>query len=191
MIMTGALLLQRFAWVIYIFGAIVIFTGIKMMRAADIAIDLKRNPVVRIARRFLPFSDSYDGQHFFTRENARRLATPLFLVLLVIETTDLLFAVDSIPAIFAITRDPFIVYTSNVFAILGLRSMFFILAGMLDRFEYLKPAVAVILIFVGLKMLLSEWVHLPILLSLGVIIVLLAAGIVLSLLRTRRTAPPS
>ncbi|HEV8123505.1 MAG TPA: TerC family protein [Gemmatimonadales bacterium] len=187
MIVTGALLLQRFAWVIYVFGAIVIFTGIKMMRAADIAIDLKRNPVVRIARRFLPFSDSFDGQHFFTRENARRLATPLFLVLLVIETTDLLFAVDSIPAIFAITRDPFIVYTSNVFAILGLRSMFFILAGMLDRFEYLKPAVAVILIFVGLKMLLSEWVHLPISVSLGVIIALLVAGIVLSLLRTRRT----
>ena len=188
MIVTGALLLQRFAWVIYVFGAIVIFTGIKMMRAGDIAVDLERNPVVRLATRVLPFSRSFDGQHFFTRKNARRLATPLLLVLLVIESTDLLFAVDSIPAIFAITRDPFIVYTSNVFAILGLRSLFFILAGMLDRFQYLKPAVAVILIFVGLKMLLSEVVHLPILWSLGIILTLLTTGVLLSIWKTRRAA---
>ena len=188
MIVTGALLLQRFAWVIYVFGAIVIFTGIKMMRAGDIAVDLERNPVVRLATRVLPFSRSFDGQHFFTRKNARRLATPLLLVLLVIESTDLLFAVDSIPAIFAITRDPFIVYTSNVFAILGLRSLFFILSGMLDRFQYLKPAVAVILIFVGLKMLLSEVVHLPILWSLGIILTLLTTGVLLSIWKTRRAA---
>ncbi len=189
MIMVGALLLQRFAWIIYVFGAIVIYTGIKMMRSGAITVHPEKNPVIRLATRLLPFSRSYDGQNFFTRQNARRLATPLLLVLLVIETTDLLFAVDSIPAIFAITRDPFIVYTSNVFAILGLRSLFFILSGMLDRFEYLKPAVALILIFVGIKMLLSEVVHLPILLSLGVILGVLTSGVLLSIRKTRRTAP--
>jgi tellurite resistance protein TerC len=187
MIVAGALLLQRFEWIIYVFGAIVIFTGIKMMRADGISVDPEKNPVVRLAVRLFPFSQSYDGQHFFTKRNARRLATPLFLVLLVIETTDLVFAVDSIPAIFAITRDPFIVYTSNVFAILGLRSLFFILAGMLDRFEYLKPAVATILIFVGVKMLLSEIVHLPILWSLGFILAALTTGVLLSIRKTRRT----
>jgi len=190
MIMAGALLLQRFAWIIYVFGAIVIYTGIRMMGAESIKVDPERNPVVRLATQLLPFSHSFDGQHFFTRKNARLLATPLLLVLLVVETTDLLFAVDSIPAIFAITRDPFIVYTSNVFAILGLRSLFFILAGMLDRFEYLKPAVAVILIFVGVKMLLSEVVHLPILWSLGIILALLTTGVLLSIRKTRRAATP-
>lgn len=187
MIVAGALLLQRFEWIIYVFGAIVIFTGIKMMKTDGISVDPEKNPVVRLAVRIFPFSHSYDGQHFFTRKNARRLATPLFLVLLVIETTDLVFAVDSIPAIFAITRDPFIVYTSNVFAILGLRSLFFILAGMLDRFEYLKPAVAGILVFVGIKMLLSEVVHLPITLSLAIILTALTAGVLLSILKNRRT----
>ena len=189
MIVMGALLLHQFAWIIYVFGAIVIFTGIKMMRAGGVSVDPERNPVVRLAVRIFPFSDSYDGQRFFTKQNARRLATPLFLVLLVIETTDLVFAVDSIPAIFAITRDPFIVYTSNVFAILGLRSLFFILAGMLDRFEYLKPAVAMILVFVGVKMLLSEVVHLPIVWSLGIILTMLTTGVLLSIRKTRRTAP--
>jgi len=188
MIMAGALLLQRFNWIIYVFGAIVIYTGIRMMRADGIKVDPERNPVVRLATRFLPFSNSFDGQHFFTRKNARLLATPLLLVLLVIETTDLVFAVDSIPAIFSITRDPFIVYTSNVFAILGLRSLFFILSGMLDRFEYLKPAVALILILVGVKMLLSEVVHLPIGWSLGIILTLLSGGILLSIRKTRRAA---
>lgn len=189
MIIMGALLLQRFEWVIYVFGVIVVFTGVKMMRPGGVSVDPERNPVVRLAVRLFPFSHSYDGQHFFTRQNAKRLATPLLLVLLVIETTDLVFAVDSIPAIFAITRDPFIVYTSNVFAILGLRSLFFILARMLDRFEYLKPAVALILILVGVKMLLSEWVHLPIAISLGAILLILTAGVLLSIRKTRRTAP--
>lgn len=187
MIIMGALLLQRFEWVIYVFGVIVVFTGIKMLRPSGISVDPERNPVVRLAVRLFPFSHRYDGQRFFTRKDAKLVATPLLLVLLVIETTDLVFAVDSIPAIFAITRDPFIVYTSNVFAILGLRSLFFILARMLDRFEYLKPAVALILVLVGIKMLLSEWVHLPIAISLGAILLILGTGVLLSIRKTRRT----
>lgn len=188
MIVLGALLLQQFEWVIYIFGAIVIFTGIKMMRAGETRIEPEKNPVVRLAERILPFTSSYQGQHFFWRHKGRLLGTPLLLVLIVIETTDLVFAVDSIPAIFAVTRDPFIVYTSNVFAILGLRSLFFILAGMLDKFEYLKPGVAAILVFVGLKMVLARWVHLPITLSLGIILGTLVIAVLLSIRKTRREA---
>ena len=141
--------------------------------------------MVRLARRVLPFSDCYDGAHFFTRTvRGKVLATPLLLVLLVIEWSDLVFAIDSIPAIFAVTRDPFLVYSSNVFAILGLRALFFVLAGMMDRFVYLKPGVALILIFVGAKMTLSHWLHLPITVSLAVIVLILSASVVLSLRRT-------
>jgi tellurite resistance protein TerC len=188
MIVLGALLLQQFEWVIYVFGAIVIFTGIKMMKAGETRIEPEKNPVVRLAERVLPFTSSYQGQHFFWRNKGKILGTPLLLVLIVIETTDLVFAVDSIPAIFAVTRDPFIVYTSNVFAILGLRSLFFILAGMLDKFEYLKPGVAAILIFVGFKMVLAHWVHLPIVLSLGIILGTLTVAVLLSIRKARRTA---
>jgi tellurite resistance protein TerC len=190
MIVLGALLLQQFEWVIYIFGAVVIFTGVKMMKAGETRIEPEKNPVVRLAERILPFTSSYQGQHFFTRAGGKVLGTPLLLVLIVIETTDLVFAVDSIPAIFAVTRDPFIVYSSNVFAILGLRSLFFILAGMLDKFEYLKPGVAGILIFVGLKMVLAKWVHLPILLSLAIILGTLTAAILLSIRKSKREALP-
>jgi tellurite resistance protein TerC len=162
------------------------------MTAGETRIDPEKNPVVRLAQKLLPFTNSYSGQRFFcpTREGNRKrlMATPLFLVLIVIETTDLVFAVDSIPAIFAVTRDPFIVYTSNVFAILGLRSLFFILAGMLDKFEYLKPGVAAILIFVGIKMVLAKWVHLPISLSLGIILGTLTIAVLLSIRKARRTA---
>jgi tellurite resistance protein TerC len=186
MILTGALLLQRFEWVMYLFGAIVIYTGFKMMRSDDIQVEPERNPAVRLAQRVLPFSSSYDGQKFFSRLQRRIFATPLLLVLIVIETTDLLFAVDSIPAIFAVTRDPFIVYTSNVFAILGLRSLFFILSGMLDKFEYLKPGVAAILIFVGLKMILEKWIHVPIVISLGIILLTLVVAVLLSMRKVRR-----
>jgi tellurite resistance protein TerC len=186
MIVLGALLLQQFEWVIYIFGAIVIFTGFKMMNAGETRIEPEKNPVVRLTERLLPFTSSYQGQHFFWRNKGKILGTPLLLVLIVIETTDLVFAVDSIPAIFAITRDPFIVYTSNVFAILGLRSLFFILAGMLDKFEYLKPGVAGILVFVGFKMVLAKWVHLPIILSLGIILGTLTIAVLLSIRKTRR-----
>jgi tellurite resistance protein TerC len=187
MIALGAILLQRFEWIIYVFGGILIVTGVRMMLQQEARIEPEKNPVVRLARRLLPFSHSYDDAHFFTRTaRGKVLATPLLLVLLVIEWSDLVFAIDSIPAIFSVTRDPFLVYSSNVFAILGLRALFFVLAGMMDRFVYLKPGVALILIFVGLKMSLSHWVHLPITASLGVIVLTLGGAVVLSMRRTAR-----
>ncbi|MFL5449390.1 MAG: TerC family protein [Gemmatimonadales bacterium] len=187
MIALGALLLQRFQWIVYVFGGLLILTGIRMFTQKEEMVDLERNPVVRLARRFLPICDSYDGTRFFTRTaRGRVLATPLLLVLLVVEWSDLVFAIDSIPAIFAVTRDPFLVYSSNIFAILGLRALFFVLAGMLDRFVYLKTGVAFILVFVGLKMLLSAWLHLPITLSLAVIVLTLALTIGLSLRHTAK-----
>jgi tellurite resistance protein TerC len=189
MIGLGALLIQQFSWIIYVFGGVLVVTGFRMFRQKDEAVDLERNPVVRLARRFLPFSHAYDGTRFFTRTiQGRVLATPLLLVVLVLEWSDLVFAVDSIPAIFAVTRDPFLIYSSNVFAILGLRALFFVLAGMLDRFVYLKTGVAFILVFVGFKMIISAWFHLPILISLAVIIITLALSIILSLRRTAREA---
>jgi tellurite resistance protein TerC len=187
MIALGALLLQRFEWIIYVFGGILVITGVRMMLQTDAPMELDKNPVVRLARRILPFSDGYDGARFLTRTaRGKVLATPLLLVLLVIEWSDLVFAIDSIPAIFAVTRDPFLVYSSNVFAIMGLRALFFVLAGMMDRFVYLKPGVALILIFVGTKMTLSHWLHLPITLSLAVILLILSGAVVLSLRRTAR-----
>ena len=189
MIGLGALLLQRFSWIVYVFGGLLVLTGIRMFLQKDSAVDLERNPVVRLARRFLPFSHTYDGTRFFTRTmHGRVLATPLLLVLLVVEWSDLVFAIDSIPAIFAVTRDPFLVYSSNVFAILGLRALFFVLAGMLDRFVFLKTGVACILVFVGLKMLVSAWVHLPTLISLAVIVTTLAISVIASLRHSSREA---
>jgi TerC family integral membrane protein len=189
MIGLGAFLLHRFSWIIYVFGAVLVVTGIRMFTQKQQQVDLERNPVVRLARRFIPLSQSYDGTKFFTRTvTGRVLATPLLLVLVVVEWSDLVFAIDSIPAIFAVTRDPFLVYSSNVFAILGLRALFFVLAGMLDKFVYLKPGVALILVFVGLKMTLSAWVHIPILLSLGVILSTLTAAVILSLRHSAREA---
>ena len=183
MIMLGAALLQRFEWIIYVFGGLLIVTGIRMARTKDEdTVDPARNIVARLARRFLPFTEHYDGQKFITRLKTGSLrATPLLLVLLVIEWTDLVFAIDSIPAIFAVTRDPFLVYSSNIFAILGLRALFFVLASAMERFVYLKAGVAFILVFVGAKMVLSAWVHIPILLSLAVIIGSLATAVGLSL----------
>ncbi len=187
MIALGALLLERFEWIIYVFGAILIFTGYRMMTQTDEVIQLEKNPVVRLARRLLPVSNYYDDTKFTTRRrDGKLLATPLLLVLIVVEWSDLVFAIDSIPAIFAITRDPFLVYSSNVFAILGLRALFFVLAGMMDKFAYLKPGVALILIFVGLKMILSPWIHLPTLVSLGVVVLTLTAAVLLSLRRSAR-----
>ena len=187
MIALGALLLDRFEWIIYVFGGILIITGIRMMFQDEGMIDLETNPVVRLARRILPVSNYYDGTKFFTRQRSGAvLATPLLLVLLIVEWSDLVFAIDSIPAIFAITRDPFLVYSSNIFAILGLRALFFVLAGMMDKFAYLKPGVAIILIFVGVKMTLSHWVHVPTLASLAFIVVTLAGAVLLSLRRSAR-----
>jgi tellurite resistance protein TerC len=187
MIGLGALLLERFNWIIYVFGGILIITGIRMFNEREAPVDLERNPVARLARRILPLSDSYDGTKFFTRTvRGKLLGTPLLLVLLVVEWSDLVFAIDSIPAIFAITRDPFLVYSSNIFAILGLRALFFVLASMLDKFVYLKPGVAFILVFVGFKMTLSAWLHIPTLLSLLVIVATLAIAVGLSLRHSAR-----
>ncbi len=178
----GALLLQRFEWIIYLFGALLIVTGVRMAIRHDETFDAEKNPVYRLAKRSLPFTTEYDGQKFFTMQNGRRVATPLFLVLLMVEFTDLIFAVDSIPAIFAVTRDPFLVYTSNIFAILGLRSLYFLLAGVVGKFHLLKYGLAVILVFVGIKMVSIEFFHVPILVSLGVIVGVLTTSIVASLL---------
>jgi tellurite resistance protein TerC len=187
MIALGALLLERFHWIIYVFGGILIFTGIRMLLQKEEHIEPERNPVVRLARRLLPFTPAYNDANFFCRNSQGKvLATPLLLVLIVVEWSDLVFAIDSIPAIFAITRDPFLVYSSNVFAILGLRALFFVIAGMMDKFVYLKPGVAIILMFVGVKMLGSPWVKIPTLLSLAVIVGILATAVALSLRRSAR-----
>jgi len=185
MIALGALLLARFSWIIYVFGGILILTGVRMFRGGADRIEPERNPLVRLVRRFVPMVDAYDGQRFVTRTVKGWMITPLLLVLLVVEWSDLVFAIDSIPAIFAITRDPFIVYSSNVFAILGLRALFFVLAGMMDRFEYLKPGVALILVFVGTKMVLNGVFHVPIAGSLIVILSVLVGSVLLSMRKTR------
>ena len=184
-IAAGTWLLQQFHWVIYVFGGILIVTGIKMARRVE-AYDPASNPVLRLARRFLPLTDRFHGERFWVREGGRWLATPLFLVLLLVEATDLVFAIDSIPAIFAVTEEPFLVYTANVFAILGLRSMYFLLAGIVGRFVYLKYGLAAVLVFVGAKMMLVDVFKIPVALSLAVVAVLIGGSIVASL---RATAP--
>ena len=191
MIGLGALMLHQFEWIVYVFGAILMFTGYRMWRTNEgDLVNPENNPVLRVARKVLPFSPYYDADRFITRTPTGVLATPLLLVLLVVESTDLVFAIDSIPAIFAITRDPFIVYSSNIFAILGLRALFFLLASMMDTFRYLKPGVALILVFVGLKMLASRWVNPPIIISLGVIVGILAVAVLMSLRQAKHASPP-
>ena len=182
MIMLGAKLISEFTWIIYIFGAFLIITGIKMIVKREEEIHPEKNPVVQLFRRFVPVTSGFRGGKFFVRENGVRMATPLFVVLLMVEFTDLIFAVDSIPAIFAVSTDPFIVYTSNVFAILGLRSLYFALAGILDKFHYLKIGLGVVLSFVGVKMLLSHtlW-KIETDVSLGVIIGVLVTSVLASL----------
>jgi tellurite resistance protein TerC len=177
----GAALLARFEWIIYVFGALLIITGVRMALKQDEEFDGNQNPVVKAVRRVLPLTDGYRDKHFFAHENGRRYATPLLLVLVLVEATDLIFAIDSIPAIFGITRDPFLVFTSNIFAVMGLRSLFFLLAHVVQKFHLLKYGLALILTFVGTKMLIEPWVHIPILLSLGVVLGVLAASIVASL----------
>jgi len=190
MIVGGAALITKFAWIIYIFGAFLILTGIKMIVKRDEEMHPERNPVVRWFKRLMPVTSDYRGDKFFVRENGIRMATPLFVVLLLVEITDVIFAVDSIPAIFAVTTDPFIVYTSNVFAILGLRSLYFALAGVMDKFHYLKVGLGAVLTFVGVKMLLahSAW-KIPTLPSLGVIVLILTVAVVASLLRPKTVKP--
>jgi tellurite resistance protein TerC len=165
---------------IFVFGAVLVYTGIKLLAAGGTETDPAKNPVIHLARRYLRVTPRYHGREFFVRENGVLWATPLFLALLVVELTDVVFAVDSIPAIFAVTRDPFIVFTSNIFAILGLRSLYFLLADLMSRFHYLKYGLGLVLSFVGIKMLLSPWWHVPILFSLGVIVALLAGSIAAS-----------
>ena len=177
----GAFLLARFEWILYVFGAMLLFTGIRMMFKQDEEFEGDQNKIVRLVRRYVPLTNRYDGTKFFTLENGVKLATPLFLVLVLVEFTDLIFAVDSIPAIFGITRDPFIVFTSNIFAILGLRSMFFLLAAVVEQFYLLKYGLAIILSFIGVKMLIEGVYHIPIMVSLAVVIGVLALSIVASL----------
>jgi len=186
LIVAGAALLKEFHWIIYIFGAFLIFTGIRMAVDRNEEIHPEHNPVVRLLRRIMPVTENYEGEQFFIRRMGKLMATPLFLVLLIVESTDLIFAVDSIPAIFAVTQDPFIVYTSNVFAILGLRSLYFLLAGVVDKFHYLKLGLSAVLVFVGIKMLIVDIYKIPVGLSLSVIAGILTLSIVASLFRARR-----
>ncbi len=189
-IAAGSVLLARFHWLMYLFGAFLIFTAIKLAREKGDhePVSPLESPVYRALVRVLPTSSKLDGERFFTRENGRRVATPLFVVLVLVEITDLIFAVDSIPAVFAVTTDPFIVFTSNVFAILGLRSLYFVLADFVHRFHYLKAALAIVLGFVGLKMLLMGVYKIPIAISLGVICLTLVGAVWLSRRRERRLA---
>jgi len=186
MIGLGTVLLDSFSWIIYVFGAFLLFAGVRMaFGGGDDVVDIQSNPVLRFVRRFVPVTDRYHGSKFFITQAGKRFATPLFLVLIVVEATDLVFAVDSIPAIFAVTREPFIVFTSNIFAILGLRSLYFLLAGVITRFVYLEYGLAAILVFVGGKMILSGFWHPQTWLSLLVIVGILAVAIIASLLSGR------
>jgi len=192
MIFAGAAALERFHWLIYVFGAFLVFTGLKLfwMWKRGAQSHPEESFAMRLARRVIPSTNELDGHRFFTKVNGRWLATPLFMALLLVEVTDVVFALDSIPAIFAITRDPFIVFTSNIFAILGLRSLFFLLAGMVEKFSYLKVGLSAVLVFVGLKMALVDAVKVPPAVSLAVIAVLLAGSIAASLIRPRGTEIP-
>ena len=185
-IAAGAALLESFHWIIYVFGALLVVTGVRMATRRHEEVHPERNPILRLVRRLIPMLPEYRGQKFFIREDGRLWATPLLAVLIVVETTDVIFAIDSIPAIFAVTREPFLVFTSNAFAILGLRALYFLLAGMMHRFVYLKYGLAGILVFVGAKMLLSDIYKVPIWISLAVISVLVGVSVVASLRATRK-----
>jgi tellurite resistance protein TerC len=187
-IAAGITLLQHFHWVVYIFGAFLIVTGIKLAVQQDKEVHPEKNLVLKLFRRFMPVTKNLEGDRFLVKHDGRRLATPLLVVLLMVETTDIIFALDSIPAILAITTDPFIVYTSNVFAILGLRALYFALAGIMQMFHYLSYGLAAILVFVGVKMMIMDFYKLPIGISLGVVAGILAISVILSLLRPRPMA---
>jgi len=195
MIGAGAVLVSRFEWILYIFGAFLVFTGVRMaLQKAEDQYDPEENPVLRLVRKVIPVTSEYHGQKFFVRApdetgSLRLMATPLFIVLVLVETTDVIFATDSIPAIFAITRDPFIVYTSNVCAVLGLRALYFLLAGIVDKFHYLKIGLSIVLVFIGLKMLGEQFVHIPIGLSLGVVAMVLVVSVIASLRWPRHDLP--
>jgi tellurite resistance protein TerC len=185
MILAGVWLVTQFSWMLYLFGAFLVFTGVKMILFAEHKPDLANNPVLRWMRGHLRMTDEYHGEYFTVVKNGLRYFTPLFAVLVMVELTDVIFAVDSIPAIFAVTTDPFIVFTSNIFAILGLRALYFLLADMADRFHLLKYGVAVVLVFVGIKLLIANWFHVPVLLSLSFVALILAISVIVSLIVTR------
>jgi tellurite resistance protein TerC len=197
MIAAGTFLIHRFHWILYVFGAFLVFSGIRMAMHKDDELHPESNPVIKLVRRMFPVTRDYHAEHFFVREEIggqlKLAATPLFVVLALVETTDLLFAVDSIPAVFAITNDPFIVYSSNVFAILGLRALYFILADVIDRFQYLKIGLSVVLVFVGVKMLLADLYKIPIAASLGIIVLVLGASVAASFLwgQPHEEVPPA
>jgi tellurite resistance protein TerC len=182
----GAALVARFAWIMYVFGAILIYTGFKLMKEGDAEPHPEKNPLYKLARKVMPATPEYHGSQFVVKKEGRNYATPLLLVLIAIEATDVVFAVDSIPAIFAISTDPFIVYTSNIFAILGLRAMYFLLAGIIDKFHFLKYGLAVVLLFVGTKMIIAEWYHVPIGASLGIIAGVLTTSVLASVIWPRK-----
>jgi tellurite resistance protein TerC len=189
-IVAGSALLHRFGWLMYVFGLFLVFTGIKLaFKKGESSVEPESNLALRIARRYLRTTDKLDGDKFFTVKNGVRYATPLLLVLIVIEFTDLLFAVDSVPAVLAVSDDVFVIYTSNIFAILGLRALYFLLAGMMSRFHYLGLGLAAILCFIGVKMFIATWVHVPNLLSLGVIAGVLSIAVTGSLLRPPKQDP--
>ena len=182
----GTALLERFEFLIYVFGAFLLYTGFKILREKEQEIHPEQNPVVRLFQRFVPLTHHYHGKSFFVRENGKLMATPLMLVLVVVEATDVVFAVDSIPAIFAITLDPFIIFTSNIFAILGLRALYFLLAGLMHKFRYLSVGLGLVLVFIGAKMLVHHWVAIPTNWSLGIVLGILTVAMVASLLRPAR-----
>ena len=188
MIVLGAVLLDTFHWIIYLFGVFLIVTGVRMAFHQEAEVHPERNPLLKLVRLILPVTHDYEHDRFVVRRAGHMLVTPLLLVLLVVETTDVIFALDSIPAIFAVTQNPFLVYTSNIFAILGLRSLYFVFANAMGRFSYLKLGLAVVLSFVGVKMVLADIFHIPTALSLGVIAVVLTVAIVASIMRARRLA---
>lgn len=182
-IFAGISLINAFHWIIYVFGAFLVYTGIKLaLPKKDDGFEPEKNPAVRLARKLFPVTPTFEGGHFFTRHHGQLFATPLFLVLVIVETTDVMFALDSIPAVIAITRNEFIVFTSNIFAILGLRSLYFAVSGVMQLFRFLNIGLAVILVFVGVKMLVSSYVSVPIHISLGIIGAVLAASIVASVM---------
>ena len=187
MIFVGAVLISRFEWILYFFGAFLLYTGIKMIKQGDDdAEDLSQNKILQWLQKHIRVSKNLNGEKFFTRENGRRMATPLLLVLVMVELSDVVFAVDSIPAVFAVTTDPFIVLTSNIFAILGLRAMYFLLADMADRFVFLNYGLAFVLSFIGIKMLIMHWIHIPVGISLAVVFGAIGASILISLAYDRR-----
>ena len=188
MIVLGAALVNKFSWIMYVFGVLLIISALKMMFGKDDEFDADKSTIIKIIRKIYPVSSTLEGDKFFTRIDGIRAVTPLFVVLMVIETTDVMFAVDSIPAVFSITTDSFIVFTSNIFAILGLRSLYFVLASVMNKFEYLKVSLFILLLFIGVKMLLMDIVHISIGMSLSIIALILGVGILASYIHSRRIA---